>query len=88
MESQTRDVSAVSLTAEAIVMKPDLKFVRFSGIAPAEVAHHMSNPWTAVHVPLLTSAWDQAQAVNFIAMEDACWARDWLGHSAFLADGR
>lgn len=69
-------------------MKPDLKFVRLSGIAPAEVAHHMSDPRTAVHMPLLTSAWDEAQAVNFIAMKDACWARDGLGHWAFLADGR
>ena len=69
-------------------MKPGLKFVRLSEIALAEVAHHMSDPRTAVHMPLLTSAWDEAQTVNFIAMKEACWARDGLGHWAFLADGK
>ncbi len=68
-------------------MKPDLKFVRLSEIAPAEVTRHMSDPRTAVHMPLLRSAWDEAQAVNFIAMKEACWARDGLGHWAFMADG-
>lgn len=69
-------------------MEPELTFVRLSKIAPAQIADHMSNPRVAEHITLLTSGWNEETAANFIAMKEACWTRDGLGHWAFLADGR
>ncbi|MDG4650390.1 GNAT family N-acetyltransferase [Roseibacterium sp. SDUM158017] len=69
-------------------MRREIAFVRLSEIAPAEIADHMSDPRVAEHMPLLTSGWDEAAAAKFVAMKEACWARDGLGHWAFLADGR
>ncbi|WP_348645488.1 GNAT family N-acetyltransferase [Jannaschia sp. S6380] len=69
-------------------MRSEIAFVRLSEIAPAEIADHMSDPRVAEHMPLLTAAWDEAAAAKFVAMKEACWARDGLGHWAFLADGR
>lgn len=69
-------------------MRIEIAFVRLSEIAPAEIADHMSDPRVAEHMPLLTSGWDEAAAAKFVAMKEACWARDGLGHWAFLADGR
>lgn len=48
----------------------------------------MSDPRVAKHMPLLTSAWDEETTTKFVAMKEACWTRDGLGHWAFLADGR
>lgn len=61
-------------------MKLDLKFVRLSEIATAEIAEHMSGPRTAEHMLLLTTSWDEETAAKFVAMKEACWARDGLGH--------
>ncbi|WP_223162577.1 hypothetical protein [Ruegeria intermedia] len=58
-----------------------------SEIAPAQFADYMSNPRVAEHMPLLTSGWNEEAAANFIAMKEACWPRDGLGHWTFLADG-
>lgn len=69
-------------------MRSEIKFVRLSEIDPAEILAHMSDPRVAEHMPLLTSAWDEETATKFVAMKEACWARDGLGHWAFLADGR
>jgi hypothetical protein len=73
---------------ELVVLNSELNFVRLSQVAPAEIAEHMSDPRTAEHMPLLTTGWDEETAVKFIAMKETCWARDGLGHWAFLADGR
>jgi RimJ/RimL family protein N-acetyltransferase len=67
--------------------KPDLSFTRLTGIAPDLIAAHMSDPRVAEHMPLLSGPWDAATARSFIAAKEACWARDGLGHWAFLADG-
>lgn len=77
-----------SLTPEDVLVRPEIAFVRLSEIAPAEIADHMSDPRVAEHMPLLTLSWDEAAAAKFVAMKEACWARDGLGHWAFLADGR
>lgn len=69
-------------------MNNDIAFVRLSEIEPTEIADHMSDPRVAEHMPLLTSGWDEATAAKFVAMKEACWARDGLGHWAFLANGR
>lgn len=49
---------------------------------------HMSDPRVAVHMPLLTFAWDRKALDAFIAAKEACWPRDGLGHWAILWDGR
>ena len=69
-------------------MARDIAFVRLSDIAPSAIAAHMSDPRVAEHMPLLTGVWDAEAAVAFVAGKEACWARDGLGHWAFLADGR
>lgn len=66
----------------------EIAFVRLSEIDPAEIADHMSDPRVADHMPLLTSEWNQEIAAKFIEMKEAFWARDGLGHWAFLAGGR
>ncbi|WP_246149771.1 GNAT family N-acetyltransferase [Tritonibacter litoralis] len=47
----------------------------------------MSDPRVAVHLPLLTGAWDDAHSRDLVAAKEACWQRDGLGHWAILADG-
>ncbi|WP_172330386.1 GNAT family N-acetyltransferase [Mangrovicoccus sp. HB161399] len=66
---------------------PDLSFDRLSGIDPALIAAHMSDPRMAEHMPLLSGPWDIGAARSFVAAKEACWHRDGLGHWAFLADG-
>ena len=69
-------------------MKDDIKFVRLTEIEPTEIAAHMSDPRVAEHMPLLTFAWDAEVAAGFVAKKEECWARDGLGHWAFLANDR
>ena len=68
-------------------MSPQIRFVRLTEIDPAEIQTHMSDPRVAEHMPLLTAAWDADMVRKFVASKEACWARDGLGHWAFLADG-
>lgn len=68
-------------------MKKDITFARFTEVEPAKIADHMSDPRVAEHMPLLTSAWDINVAAGFVAKKEEYWARDGLGHWAFLADG-
>ena len=70
------------------VLKDEITFARLSDIEPAEIAAHMSDPRVAEHMPLLTFEWDAAVAAKFVAKKEACWARDGLGHWAFLSEGR
>ena len=69
-------------------MKDEISFVRLSEIDPTEIAAHMSDPRIAEHMPLLTFAWDAKVAADFVAQKEQCWARDGLGHWAFLANRR
>ena len=69
-------------------MKNDITFARLTEVDPAEIADHMSDPRVAEHMPLSTSAWDINVAVGFVAKKERYWARDGLGHWAFLADGK
>ncbi len=67
-------------------MTNDITFARLTEVEPAEIADHMSDPRVAEHMPLLTSAWDVNVAAGFVAKKEESWARDGLGHWAFLAD--
>lgn len=68
-------------------MKNDITFARLTEVEPAEIAFHMSDPRVAEHMPLLTPAWDVNVAAGFVAKKEEYWARDGLGHWAFLVDG-
>ena len=39
-------------------------------------------------MPLLTGAWDTEMAKKFVEKKEEFWARDGLGHWAFLAEGQ
>ncbi|MEM9476997.1 MAG: GNAT family N-acetyltransferase [Pseudomonadota bacterium] len=68
-------------------MKPEITFARLSEIDAPAIAAHMSDPRVAEHMPLLTFEWDADAVARFVAKKEECWARDGLGHWAFLADG-
>ncbi len=67
---------------------PALRFARLTEVPLSELAAQMSDPRLRAHMPLLTGDWGVAEAQGFVAAKEACWARDGLGHWAFLADGR
>lgn len=69
-------------------MQNEIIFARLSEIEPTEIAAHMSDPRVAKHMPLLTFAWDAKVAAEFVGMKEKFWARDGLGHWAFLANDR
>ncbi len=69
-------------------LKKEITFARLSEIEPTEIAVHMSDPRVAAHMPLLTFEWDAEVAAEFIAKKEECWARDGLGHWAFLVNNR
>lgn len=64
-----------------------ITFTRLSEIAVENIAEHMSDPVLALHMPLLQGNWDERRSANFVAMKEAKWAQDGLGHWAILADG-
>lgn len=67
---------------------PALRFARLTEVPLEELVAHMSHPRLRAHMPLLAGAWGEAEAQAFVVAKEACWARDGLGHWAFLADGR
>lgn len=67
---------------------PVLRFARLTEVPLVELAAHMSDPRMRAHMPLLTGPWGEAEARAFVDAKEACWARDGLGHWAFLVDGR
>lgn len=69
-------------------MTDTLSFVRLSDVEPADIAAHMSDPKVAEHMPLLKGKWDTAAAAEFVEMKEAFWAKDGLGHWAFLLGDR
>ena len=68
-------------------MRGEITFARLTEVEPAEIAAHMSDPRVAEHMPLLTFEWDTNSATEFVSRKEEYWARDGLGHWAFLADG-
>ena len=66
--------------------KDKITFVRLPQIAPSEIVEHMSAPRVTEHMPLATQKWDLGVCEQFVAAKEACWARDDLGHWAFLRD--
>ena len=70
------------------MVKNGISFARLSEIDPNDIAVHMSDPRVAEHMPLLTFEWNVEVAREFIAKKEGFWARDGLGHWAFLSDGR
>ena len=69
-------------------LKKEITFARLSEIEPTEIAVHMSDPRVAAHMPLLTFEWDAEVAAEFVAKKEERWARDGLGHWAFLVNNR
>ena len=67
---------------------PQITFSRLSTIPVEEIARHMSDPRLAQHMPLLQGDWDRQRTSAFVAMKEASWIEDGLGHWAFLSDGR
>lgn len=70
-----------------ITSDPDITFARLPDVPLEQIMAHMSDPRVGTHMPLLTSPWDEERAAAFVAQKEACWARDGLGHWAFMADG-
>ncbi len=66
---------------------PEITFTRLPEIPIGEITAHMSDPRTVEHMPLAPPAWGDAESTAFVAAKEACWARDGLGHWAFLSDG-
>lgn len=64
-----------------------ITFSRLSTVPVEDIAAHMSDPVLAHHMPLLQGAWDAQRAADFVAMKEARWAQDGLGHWAILSDG-
>ena len=66
-----------------------IDLARLTDISPATLTAHMQDPFLAVHMPLLRGVdWTEATTEQWVAAKEAAWARDGLGHWAFLADGR
>ncbi|WP_425092132.1 GNAT family N-acetyltransferase [Tropicimonas sp. S265A] len=63
-----------------------ITFSRLTDVAPSDIAAHMSDPRVAEHMPLLTGTWNTQMATKFIKKKEEYWARDGLGHWAFLVD--
>ncbi|MBS8225874.1 GNAT family N-acetyltransferase [Vannielia litorea] len=63
-----------------------LTFARLPQIDPNLLLAHMNDPRIAAHLPLLTQPWGPQEVAAFVAAKEACWARDGLGHWAFLDD--
>ncbi|MGR3793878.1 GNAT family N-acetyltransferase [Vannielia sp. SX4] len=61
-------------------------FTRLPQIAPDLLLAHMNDPRIAAHLPLLTQPWTLDEVADFVAAKEATWARDGLGHWAFLDD--
>ncbi|MGD9800446.1 MAG: GNAT family N-acetyltransferase [Parvularculaceae bacterium] len=65
----------------------DISFARLPEISADILVSHMSDPRIAEHMPLLTFEWDREAVAKFVAMKEACWRRDGLGHWAILNKG-
>ena len=66
----------------------DIVFARLTDVPLDEIVAHMNDPRIGEHLPLLTTKWTRVDAQAFVGAKEACWARDGLGHWAFLRAGR
>lgn len=64
-----------------------ITFTRLPEIAIEDITEHMSDPALALHMPLLQGDWDVRRTADFVAMKEAKWEQDGLGHWAILGDG-
>ena len=69
-------------------MTDAVAFVRLTEVPLRDLAAHMSDPRVAQHMPLLTGPWNEDDARLFVDAKEVTWARDGLGHWAFLHNGR
>lgn len=65
----------------------DIRFARLPEVAPNDLRLHMSDPRTVAHMPLAKGEWTEARIAEFVAMKEATWTRDGLGHWAFFRGG-
>ncbi|MEM6565579.1 MAG: GNAT family N-acetyltransferase [Pseudomonadota bacterium] len=70
------------------IVKDEISFARLSEIDPNDIAVHMSDPKVAEHMPLLSFKWNFEVASEFVVKKESYWARDGLGHWAFLSKGQ
>lgn len=68
--------------------RSEITFVRLTEIPLRVLVAHMNDPKTGEHMPLLTGSWTEEDAKTFVAVKEACWHRDGLGHWAILEAGR
>lgn len=66
---------------------PEITFVRLPEVSRDEIIAHMDDPRMAAHMPLLTFRWDRKRVDEFVAIKEAYWTHDGLGHWAILANG-
>lgn len=64
-----------------------IRFARLRDMPLSDIQAHMRHPRLAEHMPLLTGRWDLDQCEALVEAKEACWARDGLGHWAFMAGG-
>ena len=64
-----------------------IRFARLRDMPLSDIQAHMRHPRLAEHLPLLTGRWDLDQCEALVEAKEACWARDGLGHWAFMAGG-
>jgi hypothetical protein len=64
-----------------------ITFSRLTEISPDTIARHMSDPRMAEHMPLRTGGFGGEEAKAVVAAKEGLWAKDGLGHWAFLKDG-
>ncbi|MEZ5899281.1 MAG: GNAT family N-acetyltransferase [Hyphomicrobiaceae bacterium] len=64
-----------------------IAFVHLRDIPSEEIIAHMSDPRVGKHMPLLTFDWNSETLTDFLAIKDAYWRRDGLGHWAILSNG-
>lgn len=64
-----------------------ITFTRLSAIAVEDIAAHMADPALVPHMPLLKGTWDKQRSADLVAMKEARWAQDGLGHWAILVEG-
>lgn len=69
-------------------MTHKITFSRLVDVPAFEIARHMSDPRVGEHMPLLKGAWDTKMAAKFVKMKEEFWARDGLGHWAFLVEDK
>ena len=65
----------------------NIQFAHLSDIPTKDLTAHMSDPFVAAHMPLLTGAWTDAMTRDWMAAKEAHWGRHGLGHWAFLDHG-